>query len=98
MTSNDRNEVVVVRLYIASSLERRQLLFRRLQQWEKLKGATMMEAALGFGEHGMVQGDLVPAIIEFFDTPEAAQKVIEDIRHLVDHIVSWPAHEVPRIG
>ena len=88
-----KREVVVVRLYLASSHERRQLLFRRLQQWEKLKGATMMEAVAGFGEHGMAQGDLVPAIIEFFETAEAAEKVIADIRHLVDHIVSWPARE-----
>ena len=88
-----KRKVIVVRLYLASSLERRQLLFRRLQQWEKLKGATMMEAAAGFGEHGMAQGDLVPAIIEFFDTEEAVEKVIADIRHLVDHIVFWPAQE-----
>lgn len=86
-------EVVMVRLYLASSYERRQLLFRRLQQWEKLKGATMLEAAAGFGEHGMAQGDLVPAIIEFFDTKESAAKVVADIQHLVDHIVSWPARE-----
>lgn len=85
--------VVVVRLYLASSLERRELLFRRLQQWEKLKGATMMEAVQGFGAHGMARGDLVPAVIEFFDTAEAVDKVIADIRHLVDHIVSWPAQE-----
>jgi len=83
----------MVRVYLASSYERRQLLFRRLQQWEKLKGATMLEATAGFGEHGMAQGDLVPAIIEFFDTAEAAAKVIEDIRHLVDHVVSWPVQE-----
>jgi len=89
-------EVVVVRLYLASSYERRQLLFRRLQQWEKLKGATMMEASAGFGEHGMAQGDLVPAIIEFFETKEAAEKVIADIGHLADHIVSWPARDYSR--
>ena len=88
-----KRDAVMVRVYLASSYERRQLLFRRLQQWEKLKGATMLEATAGFGEHGMAQGDLVPAIIEFFDTTEAAEKVIEDIRHLVDHVVSWPVQE-----
>ena len=92
--SNRRREVVVVRLYFASSVERRQLLFRRLQQWEKLKGATMMEATQGFGGHGMAQGDLVPGIIEFFDSPEVVAQVLADIRHLVDHIVTWPAQEV----
>ncbi|MCP4448435.1 MAG: DUF190 domain-containing protein [Myxococcales bacterium] len=91
--SISKREVVVVRLYLASSHERRELLFRRLQQWEKLKGATMMEAVAGFGEHGRAKGDSIPAIIEFFETPAAAEKVIEDIRHLVDHIVSWPAQE-----
>ncbi len=88
-------DVVMVRVYLASSHERRQLLFRRLQQWEKIKGATMLEASAGFGEHGMAHGDLVPAIIEFFETAEAAQKVIADIRHLVDHVVAWPAQEYP---
>lgn len=85
--------VVMVRVYLASSHERQQLLFRRLQKWEKLKGATMTEATAGFGEHGMAKGTEIPAVIEFFDTEEAATQVIADIRHLADHIVSWPATE-----
>lgn len=89
-------EIVVVRLYLSQSLERRQLLFRRLQSWQKLRGATVLQAEQGFGEHGVARGDLAPTIIEFFDTPDAVEKVVSDVRKLVDHIVLWPAQTVKR--
>lgn len=89
-------EVVVVRLYLARSVERRELLFRRLQHWEKLRGATVLQAEQGFGEHGVARGDLAPAIIEFFDTRAAAERVISDIQALVDHIIFWPAEALCR--
>lgn len=94
MTSRASEEVVVVRLYLASSLERRELLFRRLQQWERLKGATLLQAVQGFGSHGMAQGDLAPSIIEFFDTRAEVDRVLEDLTPLVEHIVWWPAHAI----
>lgn len=89
-------EILVVRLYLAQSLERRELLFRRLQQWQKLRGATVLRAEQGFGEHGIARDDLAPTIIEFFDTREAVEKVISDVGELVDHIVFWPAQAVKR--
>jgi len=89
-------EILVVRLYLAQSLERRELLFRRLQHWQKLRGATVLQAQQGFGEHGVARGELAPTIIEFFDTREAVEKVVSDVGKLVDHIVLWPAQVVKR--
>lgn len=85
-------EVVVVRLYLARSLKRRELLFRRLQRWEKLRGATVFQAVQGFGQHGVARGELAPAVIEFFDSRSEIDRVLEDLSPLVDHIVYWPAH------
>lgn len=93
VTALPKRDVLVVRLYLASSYEQRSLLFRRLQRWEKLSGATMLEAAAGFGDHGLAQADSMSTIIEFFEAAETAETVIADIRHLVDHVVVWPAQE-----
>lgn len=85
-------EVWVVRLYLAQTAERNELLFRRLRRWEKLRGATVIEAKTGFGEHGLPAADSAPIVIEFFERPEVAQRVIKDLSDVVDHIVYWPAN------
>ena len=87
-------KVIIVRLYLAQSAERRELLFRRLRHWEKLSGATVVQAVEGFGERGIAQGVNAPTIIEFFETEEAVERVIEDIEPLVDHVVCWPAQSI----
>jgi PII-like signaling protein len=84
--------VIMVRVYLARSPERRELLFRRLQQWEQLRGATVFQAIQGFGLHGVARGEVAPAVIEFFDSQEEVDRIVEDIAPLVDHIVFWPAH------
>lgn len=84
----------MVRLYLARSPERRELLFRRLQQWGQLRGATVFQAVEGFGQHGIARGQVAPTVIEFFDTKAEIDRVLEDLTPLVDHIVFWSAQTV----
>jgi PII-like signaling protein len=95
MPKRPTEEVLMVRLYVVGSPEHRELLLRRLQRWEKLRGATVMQSVEGFGSHGVARGDAAPMVVEFFDSADEAMRVIDDVRDQVDRVVFWPASTVP---
>jgi len=93
--------VTMVRIYLTEGDGQLKELMTLLHDWEKLKGATVFRGISGFGDTGKVLGsdilDLslnLPVVVEFFDSPEKVEKIIDDLNRLIrpEHIVSWPAN------
>ena len=94
------SEVIMVRVYLTEGDHQFRKLIDLLHNEEKVCGVTAFRGIAGFGKSGKthesslldVSLDL-PLVIEFFDRPEKAEKVMEDLNEIVEpgHIVSWPA-------
>lgn len=86
------SEAIMVRVYLAGTAVQRELLLRRLRDWEHARGATVFVGVAGFGDSGSATGEAMPTVLEFFDEPDRARQVIADLRMAVDgvHIVHWP--------
>ena len=93
-------KVTVARIYLTEGQHVHRKILDRLHDVEKVKGVTMFRAIAGYGESGVIhQSGLVdlslnlPLVIEFFDTPEKVEAVLEDLRDLVepDHVLRFAA-------
>lgn len=101
----ERAAVTVVRIYLSEESAHLQRLLKQLQEEEKLRGVTVFRGISGFGSGGeMHMGGLIdlslnlPIVVEFFDSPQKVERVLEDLVKTVDpaHIVSWEAQQIIR--
>ena len=92
--------VTMVRVYLTEGEHLLKELLKLLHDKEQVRGVTVFRGISGFGKTGQVhQATLLdvsfdlPLVVEFFEDPERAQQIIEDLQDVVeaDHIVSWPA-------
>ncbi len=93
-------KVTVARIYLTEGEHLHRKILNRLHDEEKVKGVTLFRAIAGYGESGVIhQSSLVdlslnlPLVIEFFDTPEKVEQVLDDLRDLVepDHVITYAA-------
>lgn len=92
--------VTFVRIYLTEADKKLKPLLQCLHDEAKVRGVTVFRAISGFGRSGVMHSssllDLsldLPLVIEFFDTPDKVEKILEHICTDVEpcHIVSWPA-------
>ena len=95
-----QTDVTVVRLYLNEGEAQLESLLKRLHDWEKVKGVSVFRGIAGFGESGEIHtskfidlGMELPLVVEFFDTPEKAEEIMEHIHSTVKpgHMLSWNA-------
>ena len=99
MSAND--EVLMVRIYCNESEHKLDAILKLLHDEERVAGVTAFRGIAGFGRSGKMHTasllDLsldMPVIIEFFDRPEKAGKVMKHLESLIPpgHMVSWRAN------
>jgi PII-like signaling protein len=92
--------VTFVRVYLTEADKMLEPLLKRLHDEEKVRGVTVFRAVSGFGGSGRLHTsslvDLsldLPVTVEFFDTPEKTERILEHLKDLVGagHIVRWQA-------
>lgn len=97
---NEASKVTVARVYVTEGEGAHRRIFKRLHDEEKVRGVTVFRGITGFGRSGSVHSaDLLdmsldlPVVIEFFDTPERVQSVVERLADLVSpgHVVTFAA-------
>jgi PII-like signaling protein len=95
-----QSEVTVVRVYLTEGDHQLRKLLDFLQQEEHVRGVTAFRGIAGFGPSGKLhEASLLdisldlPLVVEFFDQPERAEKIKQDLFEWVGpgHIVSWNA-------
>lgn len=95
-----RKAILMVRIYLTERRAHLERLVRHLHDVERVGGLTVFRAVAGFGQSGHVHSaELIdtatnlPLVVEFFDEPERARAVIEQLRGWLppSHIVSWDA-------
>lgn len=93
-------DVTVVRVYLTEAEAHLETLLKRLNDWHKVRGVTVFRGIAGFGKSGTIHSSTLldlslnlPVVVEFFDTPDKAEEMIEYLYNLVGpgHVVSWPA-------
>jgi len=93
-------DVICVRVYLTEAEGKLEKLLECLHDDKKVMGVTVYRGISGFGKHGKMHSSSLldislnlPLVIEFFDTPEKTDSIIEFLYTKLDpgHIVSWPA-------
>ncbi len=93
-------DVTMVRIYLNEGQGQMAKLMQLLHDEEKVRGVTAFRGVAGFGKSGKMHSSTLldmsldlPVIIEFFDEPEKAARVMEHLNTIVKpgHMVSWPA-------
>lgn len=96
-TAMNTSQVTIVRVYFRRGDRQADALVKRLRDWEKVRGVSVFQGALGFGEarsEGASEKEFdEPTVIEFFDDPEKIDTLLEHIADSVEprHMVWWPA-------
>jgi len=94
------NDITMVRLYLSEGRDHYERVVNWLYEDNRVKGVSVFRAIEGFGEDRKMKTSALldlslelPVVIEFFDTPEVIQAVLEQLQTMVkaDHIVSFPA-------
>ncbi len=94
------SDVTMVRVYLTEGDHQLRKLLDFLQQEEQVRGVTAFRGIAGFGPSGKVHEasllDLsldLPLVLEFFDQPERAEKIMRDLQQWVGpgHMVCWAA-------
>ena len=94
------NEVTLVRIYLTEGDHQLRKLLEFLHSDEKVWGVTAFRGIAGFGKSGKAHESCLldvsldlPLVIEFFDRPDKAERIMEDLDRIVEpgHIVSWTA-------
>ncbi|MGD8909063.1 MAG: DUF190 domain-containing protein [Chromatiales bacterium] len=95
-----QSEVTVVRVYLTEGDHQLHELLDFLQREEHVRGVTAFRGIAGFGPSGKLhEASLLdisldlPLVVEFFDQPERAEKIKQDLHQRVGsgHIISWSA-------
>lgn len=88
-----------VRIYLTENDQRVKPLLKRLHDDEQVQGVTVLRGISGFGRSGKMHTasllDLsldLPVVIEFFDTPQKINRVLDDLADLLEpgHIIKTP--------
>ena len=94
------SEVTMVRIYWREGKGSLQEMITRLHEVERVRGVTVFRGVAGYGGSGVLHTNSLvdlsldlPLVIEFFDAPERAAKVIADLQESIGpgHIVNWAA-------
>ena len=92
--------VTMVRIFLTEADAQLKPLLKHLHDDEQVKGVTAFRGIAGFGASGQMHSssllDLsldLPVIVEFFDTPEKVEKILEHLSVDVKsgHMVHWSA-------
>ena len=93
-------EVLMVRVYLTEVEAHLESLLKRLNDDGKVRGVTVFRGIAGFGKSGKIHSSSLldmsldlPVVVEFFDEPEKAQAIINELYKQVGpgHITSWIA-------
>jgi len=93
-------DVIFVHVYLTEAQGKLEKLLECLHDDKKVLGVTVYRGISGFGKHGTMHSSSLldislnlPLMIEFFDSPEKIESIIEFLYPKLDpgHIVSWPA-------
>ncbi|HKJ70684.1 MAG TPA: DUF190 domain-containing protein [Gammaproteobacteria bacterium] len=96
----NRRDVTVVRIYLTEGDRLLRQLLERLHDHEQVMGVTVFRGTTGFGRSGRMHGDSLldvsfdlPLVVEFFDTPQRVEEVLDHIGDWFGpgHILSWNA-------
>ena len=96
-----QTQVTMVRIYLTEGDHQLHKLLDFLNKEEHVRGVTAFRGIAGFGESGKVhEASLIdiamdlPLVLEFFDLPERAEKIMRDLNQMVGpgHIVNWSAY------
>jgi PII-like signaling protein len=91
--------VTMVRVYLTERKGVKDLL-SYLHDQSQVRGVTVFRGITGFGKSGHVHSSALldlsmdlPVVVEFFDLPERAADILEDLNARIDpgHIVCWAA-------
>lgn len=92
--------VTVVRIYLREGEHVLNKLVKFLREEQRIAGLTVLRGVLGVGDSGELHPssllDLsldLPLVVEFFEAPDKAERVIEEIAHrfALEHVVWFPA-------
>lgn len=93
-------ELKMVRVYLTEGDKLLKTLMNYLHNEVKVKGVTVFRAISGFGKSGVMHSNTLlemsldlPLAIEFFDSPEKVEPMLEKLTQLVGngHVVCWNA-------
>ena len=93
-------DIIMVRIYLHEGEQRLQDLLSCLHDDSKVRGVTVFRGISGFGKSGKYHSSTLvdmsldlPVVIEFFDSPERVESILEHLNTLVEpgHIVYWSA-------
>ena len=93
-------EVSVVRIYLTEGEHLLKTLLKRLHDEEQVRGVTVFRGISGFGKSGKMHASTLldlsldlPLVIEFFDLPERVERILDDLRDLIEpgHAITWSA-------
>lgn len=96
----NETDVVIVRIYLHEAKAHQEELMKFLHDESKVRGVTVFRGITGFGVSGKYHSSKLmdmsldlPVVVEFFDIPEKAIKIIEELNKKINpgHIVYWPA-------
>ena len=97
----NREIVTMVRIYLTEGASQYENLIGLLHDDEQVRGVTAFRGVAGFGQSGVMHSSTLldlsldmPIVLEFFDTPEKVEQVLNDLRTMIKpgHMVSWSAH------
>jgi len=93
-------EIVIVRVYLHEGEKHMQQLLSYLHDDSKVRGVTVFRGFCGFGRSGKYHSSTLidmsldlPVVIEFFDTPDRVEPILEYLNTLIEpgHVVYWHA-------
>jgi len=91
----------VARIYLSEGDMGIDQVLNRVRRAGAIKGVTVYRGIAGYGLSGRVHEahllDLsldLPLVVEFFDTPERVQAILQALEGQVDlsQVVTWPVH------
>ena len=94
----NRREVTVVRIYLTEGDRLLKQVLAHLHDREQVMGVTVFRGTSGFGRSGRMHGETLvdlsfdlPLVVEFFDTPERVEAVLDHIGDWFEpgHILAW---------
>ena len=99
--SDSEQNVTVVRVFLTEGKGQMEYLIKQLHDDYNIRGVTVFRGVSGFGQSGKLHESTLldlsldlPVVLEFFDTPEKIQPVIEELNNTLKpgHYVYWSAN------
>ena len=99
--SENNKTVTVVRVFLTEGKGQMEYLIKQLHDDFEIRGMTVFRGVSGFGQSGKLhESSLIdlsldlPVVLEFFDTPEKIQPVIDELNRTLEpgHYIYWSAN------